>query len=472
MLEKLHDARRWLRSRCLILSTGPRQICRRCGTGWKNLWIWFLGRLEALARRRILLPYVAMEAVASIFIMAFFGQYETVALFAWPSHPDQGVTGLWLLTLGGVQLLHSFIGVFGVHKRRIPICRLYWLSMPIVFFVALMVGLPLLRIHCQCFEEDYWQCKVLTDFSHGHALKNIFLRPPPKQMKPLERYPVSAPGSTRTGLALIAPPGDVDIREPGFTQGCPENDGDHMCGCRCRSRCRPYYTGHETWPLWPPLSAPTKIGQRAWCPIVEDHENDCEDNNILVYEYVSKPNSNGKTRRFKWTADLCPFAGTEPACHCQDIDTCDMTGGQCQVDADSLCPDASNAWQPPWMEQHKHPFWSTVACQMDQYAAAIKRCMALRIMMLGLVVCVGLFAVPGCYAIYLFVQNHCGDVVEVQRQYNVEFSDDEGEDDFHVDASTHRSTMRWSTATSAVPLESFHTARPSNIELETRGSFA
>merc|ERR1712107_800152 len=61
---------------------------------------------------------------------------------------------------------------------------------------------------------------------------------------------------------------------------------------------------------------------------------------------------------------------------------------------------------------------------------------------------VGLLSAPMAYIVYVFVQNRCGDVVEVQQQFHVEFSsDEEGEDDFRIADSDRRTTMRWSNAT-------------------------
>lgn len=91
-------------------------------------------------------------------------------------------------------------------------------------------------------------------------------------------------------------------------------------------------------------------------------------------------------------------------------------------------------------------FVSNIPCMVEEFDAATRWCHILRFSFLFLISLLGLGTMPMGPIIYLFLRFRCGDLVHLQPQFDVEFSDDDTSDDFGVldPCESKRGTIRGS----------------------------
>lgn len=142
----------------------------------------------------------------------------------------------------------------------------------------------------------------------------------------------------------------------------------------------------------------------------------------------------------------------------------------CFVGFDSSCADRKHEKVRP-LDINKinelsevSQFRSSIPCTSDAYQAAEYWCTFLKLVFLLLQAPLAFGILPMYVIIYLFLRNHCGDLVAIRPEFAVEFSDDESEDDFIVRSFTLQGSFL-NGRVSDLPMQTGRSFRLSEIEL-------
>lgn len=128
----------------------------------------------------------------------------------------------------------------------------------------------------------------------------------------------------------------------------------------------------------------------------------------------------------------------------------------CFVGFDSPCADRQPVNVQPIEDEFKtlaevSQYTSSIPCTDHIYEAAGYWCTFLKVIYLLLQAPLAFGILPMYVIIYLFLRNHCGDLVAIKAEFAVEFSDDDSEDDFVVKDSTREQLPRPPKVHSAAP---------------------
>lgn len=392
---------------------------------WRNN---FKRYCDAFVRRNSICLFTAFEVMVAKFCVLFYLYHPEVARLVTPTKARHALYGY--VGVLSFRVVQGIIGLVACGKRGVGTMKLYfWLLFLSIFYFQLGF-LPLLLLRCECspWKRDYNQCEVVVSFNRGKA-KNILPRPP----FPFAPLPVSAP----TNSSKPRPAAPQVKREHQLPRKVLRLMSSE---CSCAGEM---YVGPQGSCRYIGDGRSSKPSDKAWCYIRQESFLRClHERKAMQYDWE---------RNLWWSFDLCKMACNSPAdcshvgienigSRCQVWDTSNIqdTTEWCFVGYDTNCADrvpysidmefGSELNRPSHFSQYR----SSLPCQEAEMARAVTSCMIVRDLLRFLMCFLTLISVPMTAVVFLFVQNRCGDPIEIESQFSVEFSSDESLDDFNV----------------------------------------
>jgi len=402
--------------------------------------------------------FIALEIVVGVIASLFYIFTPEVAQLG--TSVKDYVVYVFAMSL---RVFQGLMGLVACSKRGVKTMKVYFwcLVLSIVYF---QVGfIPLTRLECECI--DYIQCQVVIAFNRL-KVKNIF---PHYPTFPFEQFPSDQDAhihSRLLGRGGSSSGHERDLRQDGEEEleDVLERLAGETCTCdhsmlkgipRSWKSCR--YAGKVT---------EEEPSDRAWCHLTAASVPKCRESFIV--------NASPPPKGLWWSEDFCMQRG----CGCSDIPiphptkknygrNCQMwdrndIAAWCFVGFDTLCPDRTDCFigsscygdrddetlsQDGILEQVRNgigqrkkmvignfnQYKSWIPCQKPEMLIAERQCVFKRNAVGVLMVTLTLLSIHMVAVVFIFIQNRCGDPVQIESQFIVEFSSDESEDDFDVD---------------------------------------